>query len=475
MKKLYGVLAVLLVAVMLLSACAKPTAAPTQAPKPTDVPATAVPAPTEAPKPTDVPAPVDEWAGVDPTGTSIVFWHNHTKAREESLKAIVEEFNKTNEYKITVTAENQGSYQDIFNKMLPILNTADVPDLVVAYQNQAATYQLADALVDMNTLVASPKFGLTAEEQADFFPGFFAQDIFPNFGNARLGFPPNRSMEVMYMNVDWAKELGFDGAPTTPEQFKEIACKAAATPFTKATAEGSKGYELSIDTSRFASWTFAFGGDIYDYTKGEFTLNSQAAIDAMTFIQGMFKDGCATLVTENYGDQTDFGNGTLMFAVGSSSGMNYYKDAADAGAKHVMQIAAIPHTTKDPVMNVYGASVSMPKSTPERELAAWLFLKYYTSADVQATWAQVSGYFPVRASVAKGLTEYFAANPNFKTAFDMLPYGKFEPPVPGYDFVREEVNLAMAAIADGADVKTTLDDLNVKANQILADQMAQMK
>ena len=29
--------------------------------------------------------------------------------------------------------------------MLTILNTADVPDLVVAYQNQAATYQLADA------------------------------------------------------------------------------------------------------------------------------------------------------------------------------------------------------------------------------------------------------------------------------------------------------------------------------------------
>jgi len=118
----------------------------------------------------------------------------------------------------------------------------------------------------------------------------------------------------------------------------------------------------------------------------------------------------------------------------------------------------------------------MPKSgSPERELATWLFLKYYTSKEVQTTWAEVSGYFPVRASVAEGLTDYFTANPAFKTSFDMLQYSHFEPPVPGYDFVREEVNAAMAAIADGADVKTTLDDLNTKANEILAEQMAQIK
>jgi len=473
--KLFGLMAVLMIAAMILAACT-PTPAPTEVPTevvteaPTEVVTeVATEVPTEAPV-------VDEWAGVDPSGQSIVFWHNHTKAREEALLAIVDEFNKTNEYGITVTAEYQGAYADIFNKMLPILNTADVPDLVVAYQNQAATYQLADSLVDMNTLVNSEKWGLSAEDQADFFPGFFAQDIFPNFGNARLGFPPNRSMEVLYYNQDWLTELGYTAAPQTPEQFKEMACKAATTPFTKATAEGSYGYELSIDASRFASWTFAFGGDIYDYEKGEFTYNSQAAIDAMTFLQGLFTDNCAKLVTESYGDQTDFGNGTLLFSIGSSSGLPYYGTAASEGAGHAWSVAAIPYTTAEPTMNVYGASVSMPKSgSPERELATWLFLKYYTSKEVQTTWAEVSGYFPVRASVAEGLTDYFTANPAFKTSFDMLQYSHFEPPVPGYDFVREEVNAAMAAIADGADVKTTLDDLNTKANEILAEQMAQIK
>jgi multiple sugar transport system substrate-binding protein/sn-glycerol 3-phosphate transport system substrate-binding protein len=138
-------------------------------------------------------------------------------------------------------------------------------------------------------------------------------------------------------------------------------------------------------------------------------------------------------------------------------------------------VAAIPHTTADPAMNIYGASVSMPETTPERELATWIFVKYYTSPEVQAKWAKVSQYFPVRKSVAEGMADYFASDPAYKTAFDLLPYGKFEPPVPGYDFVRDKVEEVMAAIADGADVQSSLDKLNEEANAILAEQMAEME
>ncbi|MCD6290991.1 MAG: ABC transporter substrate-binding protein [Anaerolineae bacterium] len=469
MRSKYTLLATVLIAAMLIiTACAPATPAPTQAPKqaPAEKPAAEKVAPTTGKV---------NWEEVDPSGQSIVFWHQHSRQREKALQEIVQKFNETNEYGITVSAEYQGSYGDIFNKMLAVLNTEDAPDLVVAYQNQAATYQLADALIDMNPLVNSPKWGLTDAEKADFFPAFFKQDVFPTFGNARLGFPPNRSMEVMYYNADWLKELGYDGPPTTPAEFKEMACKAAKQPFSKATSEGSMGYELSIDASRFASWTFAFGGDVFDYEHNRYSYNNEAAVAAMSFIQDLFKSGCATIVTERYGDQTDFGAGRLLFTVGSSSGLPYYRAAVDKGAQFNWSVAAIPHTTTEPVMNIYGASVSIPKTTPERELAAWLFVKYFTSPEVQAKWAKVSNYFPVRKSVAEGLAEYFKENPAYKTAFDLLPYGKFEPPVPGYDFVRDKVGDAMAAIANGADVKSTLDQLTKEANDILADQLAEMK
>lgn len=487
-KFVNSILAVVLMAAMLLSACTP--AATTEAPAPVE-PTTAAPVaeatattaapagePTVAVEPTAA-EPVSDgpYENVDPSGQEVTFWHNHTRDRQEALEEIVQEFNSTNEWGITVVQENQGSYGDIFNKMLPLLGTTDVPSLVVAYQNQAATYQLSGGLVDMNPLLNSAKWGLPQEEQADFFPGFFAQDVFPNFDNARLGFPPNRSMEVMYYNMDWLTELGYDAPPTTPEEFKEMACAASQQPFSKATAEGPIGYELSIDASRFASWTFAFGGDVFNTETGEYTYNSEAAVQAMTFLQDLFKEGCAALPTEQYGDQTDFGTGKLLFSIGSSSGLPFYGTAVDEGAQFEWSVGAIPHTTADPAMNVYGASVSIPKNTPEQELAAWLFVKYYTSSEVQATWAQASEYFPVRASVAEGLEEYFSTRPSYKAAFDMLEFSKFEPPTPGYDFVREMVNTAVATIIAEPypDVQEVLDNLNEEANLNLQDQLSQMK
>lgn len=166
----------------------------------------------------------DPYADVDPNGQTVVFWHQHSGAREAQLLQIIEEFNTTNEYGITVEAINQGSYNDIYNRVTTNLASggSDLPQLVVAYGNQSATYFLNDGVIDMNLLVNSPTWGLTEEEKADFFEGFYNADVFGQFDDVRLGFPPNRSMEMMYYNADWLAELraagaiSFDGPPTTP-------------------------------------------------------------------------------------------------------------------------------------------------------------------------------------------------------------------------------------------------------------------
>ncbi len=424
-----------------------------------------------------------DFENVDPTGQTVSFWHQHSREREDSLKKIVDEFNSSNEWGITVVAEYQGGYNDIFQKMVALLGTKDTPDLVVAYQNQSATYQLADGLIDMRPLVNSPTWGMSDADKADFFPGFWTADIFPSFDNERLGISPNKSMEMLYYNIDWLAELhdagliDFDGPPTNPEQFRAATCAASTTPFSGATATGKPfGYELSIDASRFASWTFAFGGNVYDSETNRYTLDSDGAVEAMEFIQGLFEDGCAVLVSEEYGDQTDFGAGRALVAVSSSSGLPFYGSAVEAGANFDWSVAAIPHTTPEPVMNIYGASVSMPSGhSRESELAAWLFLKYYTGTQAQTEWATTSLYFPVRQSVAAGLGDVFADLPAYKTAFDLLPFGISEPNVPGYDFVRDVINSEMTAITDGADVRETLDAANKEANLILDDQLSQMR
>jgi multiple sugar transport system substrate-binding protein/sn-glycerol 3-phosphate transport system substrate-binding protein len=419
-----------------------------------------------------IPESPDPWADVDPSGQTIILWHQQPPAKQADFNDLIFKFNSTNKWGISVVAEYQ---EDIHNKFTQVINRPEAPDLVEIFQSQAADLQLSGVFSDMNPYVESIKWGLTRQDKADFFPGIYAQDIYPTFDNARLGFPLSRSMEIMYYNKEWLAELGYDAPPTTPAAFREMACAAAANPFSGATAEGSRGYELSINASHFASWTFAQGGDVFDYENSQYSYNNKGAVAAMTFLQELYNEGCINVVVERFGDQINFGQGTTLFTVGSSFGFPFYQLAVDEDAQFKWSVAPIPFSTEEPVINIYGASVSMHVGTPESELAAWLFLKYFTSPEVQAVWSQTSNQFPVRASVADALSKsgYFEANPTYETAFNLLQYGTSEPSVPGYDFVRGMVEEAMAAIIAGADVQSTLDQLTEDANINLAEQLQQ--
>lgn len=431
----------------------------------------------------DLPYDVNVYGNIDELldnlqGTRVVFWHQHSGAREAQLEEIVDNFNATNPYGIIVEARNEGGYNDIYNKMIAGLTTGDLPGLTVAYQNQAAAYMVADGLVSLDPYINHPEVGLTEAELNDFFQAFLEGDRLPQFGNQAFGFPPNRSMEMLYYNAEWLDELyeaghiSFQGPPATPEQFEEAVCAAAEHPFSKNPDPGTTmGYQVRTDASNYAALVFARGGDIYDYENNRFTLDTPEAIDGLSQMQRLLQEGCAARIAERFGDQTDFGNGKVLFTMGSSSGLPFYEAAVNEGEAGGFEfsVAAIPHTTPNPVMNIYGASVSVPKTDPATQLAAWLFIRYYTSPEIQSGWAIASNYFPVRESVAADMDAYFDENPAYKAAFDLLRYSKREAPVAGYDNVRDVMSQAFERALAGEDVATVVAEAEAEANRILEE------
>jgi ABC-type glycerol-3-phosphate transport system substrate-binding protein len=410
---------------------------------------------------------------IDLDGTEVVFWHRYDSgSRQEEIDRLIAEFNATNEYGITVIGDPVGHYGAIYDKMIAGLTTGDVPGLVVAYQNQAAAYQVADGLVSVDPYIASPTYGL-GDDKADFFEAFLASDRLPQFGGQMFGFPAaGRSMEMLFVNNDWLAELGYDAPPQTPEEFAEMACAAAAQPFSKNESDFSTGLEMDTDASVLAALVFARGGNIFDYENGQFTYNTEEAIAATTMMQQLYNDGCITQIAEKYGDQTDFGNGKTLFTTSSSSGLPYYASAVADGevGGFDWSVAPIPYTGAEPMQNLYGGSVSIVKTDPVTQLASWLFLKYWTEPANQATWAIASNYFPARYSTADELSDYMAENEAYGTAFELLPYSQSEAPVAGYDNVRDAVEEAFIAIVfDGADPAGTLADLEAQANEIMAE------
>jgi multiple sugar transport system substrate-binding protein/sn-glycerol 3-phosphate transport system substrate-binding protein len=498
-RNLLMLLSMLIIAVFVLSACGggateapveepaveepveEPTEAPMEEPKaePTEAPMeepteAAVEEPTEEPMPEPcAPAADGPLAGVDPRGQNIVWWHNHSGSREENMLPLLEQFNATNECGITLEPQNQGGYNDIRDKVNASIAAGELPAaLVVGYQNDQAFYQLNDALVDLNAYLDDPTWGLTAEEKADFYPAYLEQSVHAAFDNQRLGFPPNRSMEGIFYNSTWLQELGFDGnPPATPEQFKEMACAAAT-----ANGDGTGGFILRDDASAVAAWTFAFGGDVLNADKTGYVYNGQATIDAMTFLKGMLDEGCAYFFTEGY-PNPEFAGRRAIFTMGSSSGIPFYAgDVATVAEEKGTEpdawgFAAVPYTTPEPVQNIYGGDVMVTVTTPEQQLAAWIFIKWFTSPEIQAEWDKISGYFPTRASTAEYLGDYNEQNPQWGAALDLLPYGYYEPQLISYQGVRDAATQAFNEIMQGADIQATLDALTQTANDLQAELM----
>ena len=114
----------------------------------------------------------------------------------------------------------------------------------------------------------------------------------------------------------------------------------------------------------------AFGGSVLNEDGTGYAYNGDATVEAMTFLKEMYDEGCAYFFTEGY-PNPEFAARRAIFTQGSSSGLPYYaSDVATFAVENgtepdVWGATAIPHTTADPVQNVYGGDVMIPSTTPE--------------------------------------------------------------------------------------------------------------
>jgi multiple sugar transport system substrate-binding protein/sn-glycerol 3-phosphate transport system substrate-binding protein len=391
---------------------------------------------------TPTPEPLDAISQLDPSGQEVTFWHVSTKIHEEVLTELIDEFNQNNEWGITVVPEYGGYYGDIRKKTLAAITAGTPPDMAVAYQNMVSEYADADVVQPLDDYIASEKYGLSEADVNDYYQAFLEGDRYPKFDGKILSFPPNRSMEVMYYNKDWLAELGYEGPPQTWDEFAEM-CEAATDP-----AAETSGYAISPSASTFAGWVWTRGGEILNEDATE-VLFEEEGQEALAFLQNLVEQGYAYQIAERYGDQTDFANEKALFTFGSTAGLPYY-DAAIEG-RFDWSISPMPHSTEEPIVDMYGPSITVFQTTPEKQLASWLFLKWFTAPEQTARWAITTGYFPVRKSAAQSdrMLEHFSENPLYAKAFSFLKYAKTEPTLAGWQTVRDVLEESIVAVVTG--------------------------
>lgn len=414
-------------------------------------------------------APASPLAGVDPSGAQITFWYQHSGERDKAMQEMLFDFNRDNPWKITIHGEYAGPYDQIYNKMVAAIAAGSPPDLVVAYQNQAATYAANNAIVDLEPYVHDPTWGI-GKDVPDFIAGFINQDVTTQFGGMRLGFPPNRSIEVLYYDAAMLKAAGIAGPPRTWDEF------AADSRRVTNTARGTYGYALdNLDASHIFSFVISRGGSFTTPDGKAYRLDTPEMKDTMRFMKRLVDEGAARKIAKKYDDQTEFGNGLAAFATSSTAGLPYYADAVKSGKGGPFEwsVAPIPQasSSRPAALDLYGASVSVTRTTPKKQLAAWLFIRWFSEPKQQATWTHVSLYFPVRRSAEPLIQDIFKADPPFAVAWNLLKSAdlKAEPPFAGYDLVRDAISAAYSRILDGAEVDSTLAALQAQAQKIFKE------
>ena len=134
------------------------------------------------------------YESVDPTDAEATVWYRVSRDNQIAfLDKLTQEFNRTNPYGITVTAVSAGGYGDIFTKFINLIGTDELPDMLIGYQNQLALYNMppASSLIDMNELVLSEKWAMSAEDMADIPAGFFGTRYLLRFRRNATWFPPS--------------------------------------------------------------------------------------------------------------------------------------------------------------------------------------------------------------------------------------------------------------------------------------------
>jgi len=334
----------------------------------------------------------------------------------------------------------QAGFDALDDQIRAAIPDGSLPDIAVAYIYQALDWDdSGERLVDLEPYVSDPVWGLSEEERADFIPLFWQHD---ELDGRRVGLPAGRSAQFLYYNLSWAHQLGFEAAPASPEQLKIQACAAAQTNREDDDRgnDSTGGWIVSTNYSAVMGWLYAFGADPLAPTGDGYRFDTPEVEQAFTFLRDLYDSGCAW-ISESQFPEEEFAARQGLFAVGSLAGISY-QQAAMQQAGNTDQWTAIPFPSPEgkPAIVAYGPSFFVMKSQAERQLGAWLLLRWLSAPENQARLSQTSGFYPARASSLELLERQYSPAAQWSAAAALFDRAAVEPMYPSWGTVRWAVS-----------------------------------
>ena len=384
-------------------------------------------APTQTEIVTDITSPVE-----------ITFWHAMSGVQEESLKKLTDNFMAENK-NITVNLQNQSSYQDLQQKLTATTaSPKNLPTLTQAYPDWMLN-PISDGLVlQLDNYINHDKIGF--DNYNDILPSFRESS---KINNVIYSIPFNKSTEILWYNKTLFNELGLK-VPTTMDEFTNVAKEIKS----KKNIVGG-GFD---SLSNYYVTYLKNEGVIFD---SKFDPTSQASVKAVNYYLDGIKQGYFRMAGTDKFLSGPFANETLGMFVGSNASESFITN----GVNGKFDIGVAPYPAKYKMQQGTDLFI-FSNATAEQQTAAFEYLKFLTTTDNQITWAEETGYIPVRTSALES-DEYKNSGSLVAPILVDATQGLFTNPIlVGADRAyRESATMLEGILADpNGDFKSKLND-----------------
>jgi multiple sugar transport system substrate-binding protein len=244
---------------------------------------------------------------------------------------------------------------------------------------------------------------------------------------------------LLYYRTDLAEEGGVTEPPATWDDLKALA---------EGIQTAGAQYGINLQPGGTGSWQtympffWQAGGEILDEA-GEFTLDSEACVEALTFYDSFFEEGLTAPAAADVPVEGEFANGNVGSFV---SGPWMIGIITDAGADPETWTVAHQPTEEAGTSFVGGANLAV-LSDADNKAAGWAFIEYLSQPEVQVTWYDTVSDLPSVQSAWED--EALSGDPLLSAFGDQLADAKAPPSIATWEEVAAEIDTVIEQVTVG--------------------------
>ena len=309
----------------------------------------------------------------------ITMWHSMNRALGDTLTKLTDDFNSS-QSDVKVNLVNQIEYAQTFTKYKAGLGTGDLPDIVQLQETEQQQMIDTRTVLPASACAKADKYSFS-----DFLPRIIS---YFTVEGTQYAMPFNNSGPVLFYNKKAFSAAGLDPEkpPTTFDEMRTAAEKLKANG-----VEAPLG--LKTEPGYFEHWR-AMANKLYvnnsNGRKGRATktvYEDATGREIFSWLSGMVKDGLATTnpdLGSNFDNLLGIRSGLHAMAIDTSAVLGTITAVLSAGNDPNIDIGVAPMpgpSHKGGVLVSGGALYMVNKSAPEKQAAAWKFLKFLDEPD----------------------------------------------------------------------------------------------